>query len=83
MWNKFVYASNWFLKVLSKNNPRTHSPKQNKKAMLTTSTFLKVAETIIAFFLPSVTKMSVSSKNWKSEHHHWILHIRISLSIKF
>ena len=22
-------------------------------------------------------------ENWKSEHHHWILHIRISLGIKF
>ena len=40
MWKKkFVYILNYLktFKVVHKNNPRTHSPQQNKKAVLTTA----------------------------------------------
>ena len=30
-------------KALNKNNPRTHSPQQNKKAVLTTGAYFKVS----------------------------------------
>ena len=66
MWNKnFVYILNYLkiLKAVLKNNLRTHSLKQNKKAVLTTAAYFevstpsrKVAETIIALRLPSFTK---------------------------
>ena len=35
------------------------------------------------FFGPSLPKRSIPVKNVKSEHHHLILHIRISLGTKF
>ena len=77
MWNKnFVYILNYLkiLKAVLKNNLRTHSLKQNKKAVLTTAAYFevstpsrKVAETIIALRLPSFTKNCVSGikqKKW-------------------
>ena len=41
----FAYALNHLrtFKVLRKNNTRTHSPQQNKKAMLTAATYFKVS----------------------------------------
>ena len=44
MWKKkFVYPLNHFksFKVVLKNNPRTHLPQQNKKAMLTKAAYFK------------------------------------------
>ena len=44
MWNKkFVYVLNYLkiFKAVPKNNPRTHSPLQNKKAVLTTDACFK------------------------------------------
>ena len=35
------------------------------------------------FFGPNLPKKVFPVKNWKSEHHHWILHIQISLGTKF
>ena len=35
------------------------------------------------FFGPHLTKKGISNRKQKSEHHHWILHIWISLSTKF
>ena len=35
------------------------------------------------FFGPHLTKKGISNHKQKSEHHHWILHIWISLSTKF
>ena len=43
----------------------------------------KVAEAILVLCLPSFTKKRVSSIKKKNEQHHWILHIRITLSTKF
>ena len=46
----FVYVLNYFTihyftiyKAAHKNNPRAHSPQQNKKAVLTTAAFFKVS----------------------------------------
>ena len=40
---KFDYVLNYLktFKALHKNNPRTHSPQQNKKAVLTVAAYLK------------------------------------------
>ena len=35
------------------------------------------------FFGPNLHKNIFLVKNWKSEHHHWIPHIQISLGTKF
>ena len=35
------------------------------------------------FFGPSLPKRGNSSQKRRSEHHHWILHIKISLGTKF
>ena len=35
------------------------------------------------FFGQNLSKMVVPVKNWKTEHHHWIPHIQISLGTKF
>ena len=46
MWKKkFVYVLNYAktFNAVHKNNPRTHSPQQNKKAVLTTAAYLKVS----------------------------------------
>ena len=57
---KSLFVLNYLkiFKVVHKNNPRTHSPQQNKKAMLTTAVYIhislyshKVAETKIALRL--------------------------------
>ena len=42
---KFVYVLNSFKinKVAHENNPRTHSPKQNKKDLLTVVAYFKVS----------------------------------------
>ena len=45
MWKKkFAYVLN-YLKTFKavKNNPRTHSPQQNIKAVLTTAAYFKVS----------------------------------------
>ena len=45
MWNKkFVYVLDYLkiFKAVPKNNPRTHSPQQNKNAVLTTAAYFKV-----------------------------------------
>ena len=52
MWNKkFVYVLNYLkiFKAVPKNNPRTHSPKQNKKAVLTTAAYFKVSKSLGCF----------------------------------
>ena len=50
MWNeKFIYVLNylnWF-KTVPKNNARTHSSQQNKKALLTTAAFFQVSTLIM------------------------------------
>ena len=40
---KFDYVLNYLktFKALHKNNPRTHSPQQNKKAVLTVAAYFK------------------------------------------
>ena len=46
MWKKkFVYVLNYLktFKAVHKNNPRTHSPQQNKKAVLTIAAYFKVS----------------------------------------
>ena len=43
----------------------------------------KVAGTIIILHLPSFSKKKFPGINRKSEHHHWILLIQISLDTKF
>ena len=46
MWKKkFVYVLNYSktFKAVHKNNPRRHSPQQNKKAVLKTATCFKVS----------------------------------------
>ena len=69
MWKKkLVYVLNYLktFKALHKNNPRTNSPQQNKKAVLMTTayfkvpTLVKVAGTIIALRLPLFIKNGVS-----------------------
>ena len=35
------------------------------------------------FFGPNLTTKVFPVKNWKTEHHQWILHIQISLGTKF
>ena len=68
MWKKkFVFILNYIktFKTVHKNNPRMHSPQQNKKAVLTKAAYLKVssrkvAGTIIVLLLPSFTKKGVS-----------------------
>ena len=35
-----------FKKTVHKNNPRMHSPQQNKKAMLTTAAYFKVSSSV-------------------------------------
>ena len=65
---KFVYVLNYLktFKAVPKNNPRTHSSQQNKKAVLTAAAHFKVStpvrskETITALHLPSFTKKGVS-----------------------
>ena len=45
MWNKkFAYVLNYLkvFKAVPKNNLRTHSPQQNKKAVLTIAAYFKV-----------------------------------------
>ena len=37
----------------------------------------------VGFFWPNLPKKCVSGLNRKSEHDHWILHVRISLGTKF
>ena len=40
MWKKkFVFE---IFKAVHKNNPRTHSPQQNKKALLTAAAYFKI-----------------------------------------
>ena len=41
---KFVYVLNYqkTFNAVHKNNPRTHLPQQNKKAVLTTAAYFKV-----------------------------------------
>ena len=46
MWEKkFVYILNYLktFKIVQKNNPRTYSLQQNKKAVLTTAAYYKVS----------------------------------------
>ena len=46
MWyKKIVYILNYLniVKALHKNNPRAHSPQQNKQAVLTTAAYLKMS----------------------------------------
>ena len=57
MWKKGCF------KAVRKNNPRTHSLQQNKKAVLTTAAFFE--GTIIAFRLPLFTKKDVSRPKQK------------------
>ena len=57
---------------VNKNNPRTHSSQQNKKAVLTTAAYFslysrKVAGTIITLLLLSYTKKGVSGIKQKKE----------------
>ena len=42
---KFVFVSDYFIiqKAAHKNNPRTHSPQQNKKAILKTAAYFKIS----------------------------------------
>ena len=42
-----------------------------------------VAETVTALYLFSFTKKGISGIKQKSEHDHWIPHIRINLATKF
>ena len=35
------------------------------------------------FFRPNLPKKVFPVKNWKRDHHHWILHIQISLGARF
>ena len=72
MWNKkFVYVLNYLktFKAVHKNNPRTHSPQQNKNSYCLFQSFYsrKVAWTIIALLLSSFTKEGASGikqKKW-------------------
>ena len=74
---------------MPKNNPRTHSPQQNKKAVLTTAAYCKVCTPARSqrqqscFVYLRLPKRVFLVSNRKSEHHHWILHIRISVGTKF
>ena len=46
MWNKkFVYVLNYLknFKAVHKNNPRMHSPQQNKTIVLTTAAYFKIS----------------------------------------
>ena len=47
---KFVHVLNYIHKAAHKNNPRTQSPQQNIKAVLTTAAYFNVAETKILPF---------------------------------
>ena len=50
MWKKIVYVLKYLkiFKAVQKNNPRTHSPQQNKKAVLMTAAyFFKVSTPIM------------------------------------
>ena len=56
MWKKkFGYPLNYFkaLMAVRKNNPRTFSPQQNKKVVLTTAVYFQI---FIPLRLPSFTK---------------------------
>ena len=51
MWKKkFVYFLNYLkiFKAVHKNNPWTHSPQQNEKAVLTTAAYFKVSTTVMS-----------------------------------
>ena len=67
----------------------THSPQQNKKAMLTRAAYFKVSTPIKlekknqALFTFVYRKGRFWYKTEKGEHHHWILHIWFSLGTKF
>ena len=83
MWKeKFVYALNYLktLKTVHKSNPRTHSPQQNKKAVLTTATHFNFSNPVrlqrqLLFVYLRLPKRVFPEKNWKSEHHHLLLSI--------
>ena len=76
MWKKkFVYVLNYLktLKAVHKNNPRTHSPQQNKKVVFDDKCLFQslysrmVVGTAIVVCLPSFTKKGVSvikQKKW-------------------
>ena len=73
---------------MHKNNSRTHSPQQNKKAALTTAAYFKIStpvrsqgQWLLFVYLRSPKRLPLVNK--KSEHYHWIQHIRISLGTKF
>ena len=86
-----VYGVNYLknFKAVPKNNPRTHSPQQNKKAVLTTTAYFKVSTPVRSqrqysrFAYLCLPKRVFPVENRKSEHHHWIVHIRISVGTKF
>ena len=70
MWSKkFVYDLNHFkiFNVVHKNNPRAHSPQQNKKALLITFVFFK-AYTL--YGRRDSKKWVFPVYNRKSEHHN-------------
>ena len=51
MWKKkFVYFLNYLkiFKAVHKNNPRTHLPQQNKKAVPTAATYFNVFATVMS-----------------------------------
>ena len=51
---------------MHKNNPRTHSPQQNKKAVLTTAAYFEVSTPVLtALRLSSFTKKGISSQKRK------------------
>ena len=91
MWNKkFVYVLNYIktFKVVQKSNPQPHSLQRNKKAILATAAYFKVSIPIRSQWQKlrprwsSFTKKGVLGKKQQKNHHHCILHIRISLGTK-
>ena len=74
MWNKkFLCISNYSknFKAVHESNTQKHSPQRNLKSC------------VDALRLSSFTKKGVFGIKQKSEHHHWILDVRISLRTKF
>ena len=73
MWNKkFVYVLD-YLKIFTampKNNPRTHSPQQNKNAVLTTAAYFrvrKVSEVSIFVYQKGCFRTKAEKVNCTSE----------------
>ena len=71
-----IFWNNFAIKGIS-------SLKQAKRAPSLNSAYSNYLRHHLWFSRPNLFKRVLSVKNNKSKHHHWILHIRISLSTEF